>query len=324
MISRRHLLGASALSTLPLATPAWAQGSFPNKPVHLVVPFAAGGTGDVLCRNLQEPLQRILGQSIIVENRLGAGGTVGTQYVKNASPDGHTLLQVGNSTVTTELMRKNAGYSTLKDLAPVALVATTPMVLLTNPVIPANNVAELIAYAKARPRGLEYASAGRGSLGHLTNELFNQMAGLEMVYVPYQGSSQATNAALTGEVKMIITTPSDAINGLVATGRLKMLGVTSPQRSPLLPNVPAVAETLPGFNILAWFGLAAPANTPADVLARLNSAVNQAVNEQAMQTKLAGLGMSPKPGTGQAFADMWAADQKIWTRVMEQANLQPE
>ena len=322
MISRRHLLGASALSTLPLGA-AWGQG-FPSKQVHLVVPFAAGGTGDVLCRNLQEPLQRLLGQPIVVENRLGAGGTVGTQYVKTAAPDGHPLLQVGNSTVTTALMRKNAGYDPIKDFASVALVATTPMVLLTNPVIPANNVAELIAYAKARPRGLEYASAGRGSLGHLTNELFNQMAGLEMVYVPYQGSSQATNAALTGEVKMVITTPSDAINGLVATGRLKMLGVTSPQRSPLLPNIPAIAETLPGFNVLAWFGLAAPAGTPADVLARLNGAVNQAVSEQALQTKLAGLGMSPRPGTAQSFADMWANDQKIWTKVMEQANLQPE
>ena len=326
MISRRHLLGASALSALPALHPghAWAQAGFPNKAVHLIVPFAAGGTGDVLCRNLQEPLQRILGQSIVVENRLGAGGTVGTQNVKNAPPDGYTLLQVGNSTVTTALMRKNAGYDPIKDFASVGLVATTPMVLLTNPVIPANNVAELIAYAKARPRGLEYASAGRGSLGHLTNELFNQMAGLEMVYVPYQGSSQATNAALTGEVKMVITTPSDAINGLVAAGRLKMLGVSSPQRSPLLPNVPAIAETLPGFDVLAWFGLAAPAGTPPEVIARLNDAVNKAVSEPAMQAKLAGLGMTPKPAPAKTFADTWDADIKIWTRVMQQANLQPE
>lgn len=322
MISRRHLLGASALSTLPLGT-AWAQG-FPNKPIRLVVPFAAGGTGDVLCRNLQEPLQRILGQSVIVENRLGASGSIGTQHVKNAAPDGYTLLQVGNTTVTTALMQKTAGYDPLKDFAPVALVANTPMVLLLNPVIPATSVAELVAYAKARPGGLEYSSAGRGSLGHLTNELFNQMTGLKMVYVPYQGSSQATNAALTGEVKVVITTPSDAINGLVAAGRLRMLGVSSPQRSPLLPNVPAIAEAVPGFDVAAWFGLAAPAGTPPEIVARLNQAVNQALAEPAMQAKLAGLGMTPKPDTAKSFGDTWANDQKIWTRVMQQANLQAE
>lgn len=252
MISRRHLVGAAALSTLPYGL-AQAQ-DFPSKPIRLVVPFAAGGTGDVLCRTLQEPLQRLLGQPIILENRIGASGSVGTQHVKNSAPDGYTLLQVGNSTVTTALMQKSAGYDAIKDLAPVANVATTPMVFLLNPSVPAKSLAELIAYAKPKPGALEYASAGRGSLGHLTTELFNQMAGLQMVYVPYQGSSQATNAVLAGEVKVVITTPSDAINAFVANGRLRMLGVSSPQPSPLVPDVPAIAETLPGFT--CWHGSA--------------------------------------------------------------------
>ncbi|KWT65704.1 MULTISPECIES: tripartite tricarboxylate transporter substrate binding protein [unclassified Variovorax] len=322
MISRRHLMGAAALASLPYGM-ARAQG-FPNKPIRIVVPFAAGGTGDVLCRNLQEPLQRLLGQPIVIDNRLGASGTMGTQYVKNAAPDGYTLLQVGNSTVTTSLMQKTAGYDAIKDLAPVANIATTPMVFLLNPVIPAKSIAELIAYAKTRPGELEYASAGRGSLGHLANELFNQMAGLKMVYVPYQGSSQATNAVLAGDVKVVITTPSDAINAFVGSGRLRMLGVSSPKRSPLLPKVPAIAESLPGFSVMAWFGLAAPAGTPAEIVARINEAVNMAVAEAAMQEKLKGLGMTPQPGNAAAFGELIRNDQQIWTRVMREANLSPE
>jgi tripartite-type tricarboxylate transporter receptor subunit TctC len=322
MISRRHLIGAAAASTLPFGT-ARAQ-ALPTRPIRIVVPFAAGGTGDVLCRNLQEPLQRHLGQSIIIENRLGASGTMGTQFVKNAAPDGYTLLQVGNSTVTSALMQKTAGYDPIKDLVPVGLIATTPMVMLLNPVIPATNIAQLIDYAKPRPGALEYASAGRGSLGHLTNELFNQMTGLKMVYVPYQGSSQATNAVLAGDVKVIITTPSDAINAFVSSGRLRMLGVSSPQRSSLLPNVPAIAETVPTFNVLAWFGLSAPAGTPPDVIARLNDALNKAVSEPAMQDKLKGLGMTPNPASAASFGELIRNDQQIWVRVMQQANLAAE
>ncbi len=322
MISRRHLVGAAALSSLPFGM-ARADG-FPDKPIRLVVPFAAGGTGDVLCRTLQEPLQRFLGQPVIVENRLGASGAVGTQHVKNAAPDGYTLLQVGNSTVTTALMQKNAGYDAIKDLAPVGNVATTPMVFLLNPSVPATTIAELIAYDRPRPDQLEYASAGRGSLGHLTNELFNQMAGLKMVYVPYQGSSQATNAVLSGQVKVVITTPSDAINSFVGSGQLRMLGVSSPERSPLVPGVPAIAETLPGFSVLAWFGIAAPAGTPAPVVAKINDAINRSVAEPAMQKKLVFLGMTPAPGSAAAFGNLMRDDQKIWMRVMEQAHLSPE
>jgi tripartite-type tricarboxylate transporter receptor subunit TctC len=322
MISRRHLVGAAALAGLPYGI-AHAQG-FPDRPIKLVVPFAAGGTGDVLCRSLQEPLQRILGQPIIVENRLGASGAVGSQHVKNSSADGYTLLQVGNSTVTTALMQKAAGYDAIKDFVPVALVATTPLVFLLNPVVPATNIAELIAYAKPRPGKLEYASAGRGSLGQLTNELFNQMAGLKMVYVPYQGASQATTAVLTGEVKVVITTPSDSINAFVSSGKLRMLGVSSPQRSPLLPSIPAIAETVPGFDVLAWFGFAAPAGTPPEVVAKLNDAVNKAVSEPAMREKLKFLGMTPAPGSAASFAERIRNEQKIWIDVMRKANLSPE
>jgi tripartite-type tricarboxylate transporter receptor subunit TctC len=322
MISRRHFVAAAALPALSLDA-ARAQG-FPSKPIRIVVPFSPGGTGDVLCRSLQEPLQRHLGQPVIIDNRIGASGSMGTQYVKNAAPDGYTLLQVGNSTVTTMLTQKTAGYDAVKDFAPVALIATTPMVFLLNPVIPANNIAQLIEYAKAHPGALEFSSAGRGSLAHLATESFNQAAGIKMVFVPYQGSAQATNAVLAGEVKVALTTPSDAINAFVSAGRLKMLAVSSMQRSPLLPAVPAIAETLPNFGVAAWFGLAAPAGTPPDVMARLNEAINKSIAEPAMQAKLKALAMTPNPGTPAAFAEMVRADEKLWVRVAQQANIQPE
>ncbi|MEO8296861.1 MAG: tripartite tricarboxylate transporter substrate binding protein [Burkholderiales bacterium] len=288
------------------------------------MPFAAGGTGDVLCRQLQEPLQRHLGQPVVIENRLGASGSVGTQHVKSSPPDGYTLLQVGNSTVTTALLQKTAGYDALKDFLPVGLIATTPMVFLLNPVIPATTLAQLIEYARTRPGVLEYASAGRGSLGHLATESFNQMAGLKMTYIPYQGSALATNAVLSGEVKVVLTTPSDAINAFVASGRLRMLAVSSPQRSPLLPNIPAIAETVPGYGVQAWFGLAAPAGTPTDVVNRLNDALNKAVAEPAVQAKLKALGMTPNPSPPATFAEMIRADQHLWAQVIQQANIQPE
>jgi tripartite-type tricarboxylate transporter receptor subunit TctC len=316
--------GLAMLAALCGAPAAHAQPDYPAKAVRIIIGTPPGDSADASARSLATQLARQTGQPFFVNNKPGAHGIIAAESAKNATPDGYTLLQVGNSTVTTALMQKAAGYDAIKDLAPVANVATTPMVFLLNPVIKANSIAELIAYAKPRPGELEYASAGRGSLGHLTNELFNQMAGLKMVYVPYQGSSQATNAVLAGEVKVVITTPSDAINAFVATGKLRMLGVSSPQRSPLLPAVPAIAETLPQFGVNAWFGLAAPAGTPPAVIARLNEAVNKAVSEPAMQEKLKRLGMTPAPGTPAAFADTIRNDQQIWIKVMQQAGLSPE
>lgn len=323
MICRRNLLAALVLSTLAASGQVLAQ-AVPSKPIRIVVPFSPGGTGDVLMRSLQEPLQRHLGQAIIVENRIGASGSMGTQNIKNAPADGYSLLQVGNSTVTTALMQKNPGYDPIKDFAPIALVATTPMVFLLHPSVPATNIAQLIEYARAHPGGLEFSSAGRGSLAHLATESFNQAAGAKMVFVPYQGSAQATNAALAGDVKVALTTPSDAINAFVSAGRLRMLAVSSLQRSPLLPNVPAISETVPNFGVSAWFGLAAPSGTPPDVIARLNEAINKSIAEPAIQAKLKALGMTPNPGTPAAFAEMFRADRQLWSGVIQKAQIEPE
>lgn len=322
MSLRRQFAVAFALSALALEF-ALAQG-FPTKSIRIVVPFAAGGTGDVLMRNLQEPLQRHLGKPIIIENRLGASGSMGTQLIKGAQPDGYSLLQVGNSTLTTPLMQKAAGYDLTKDFVPVALVATTPMVFLLNPIVPANTIAQLISYAKANPGKLEFSSAGRGSLAHLATESFNQAAGVSLVFVPYQGSALAVNAALAGEVKVSLTTPSDAINAFVSSGKLKMLAVSSAQRSPMLPNVPAISETLPGFSVNAWFGLAAPAGTPPEVVAKLNDAINKSIAEPVVQAKLKALGMSPNPGSAAEFGEIIRADQQLWIKVVQQGKIDAE
>ena len=322
MSLRRQFAVAFALSALALEF-ALAQG-FPTKSIRIVVPFAAGGTGDVLMRNLQEPLQRHLGKPIIIENRLGASGSMGTQLIKGAQPDGYSLLQVGNSTLTTPLMQKAAGYDLTKDFVPVALVATTPMVFLLNPIVPANTIAQLISYAKANPGKLEFSSAGRGSLAHLATESFNQAAGVSLVFVPYQGSALAVNAALAGEVKVSLTTPSDAINAFVSSGKLKMLAVSSAQRSPMLPNVPAISETLPGFSVNAWFGLAAPACTPPEVVAKLNDAINKSIAEPVVQAKLKALGMSPNPGSAAEFGEIIRADQQLWIKVVQQGKIDAE
>lgn len=321
MISRR-LFATIAIAACTIAT-AQAEG-YPNRPIRIVVPFAAGGTGDVLMRSLQEPLQRHLGQPIIVENRLGASGSVGTQNVKQAAPDGYSLLQIGNSTVTTPLLQKGAGYDVTKDFTPVALVANTPMVFLLNPSVPAKSVGELIAYAKANPGKLEFSSAGRGSLAHLATESFNQAAGISMVFVPYQGSAQAVTAALAGDVKVALTTPSNAINAFVSSGRLRMIGVSSAKRSPLLPEVPAIAETMPGFDVAAWFGVAAPAGTPPEIVTKLNDAFNKSLAEPAIQAKLKALAMSPAPSSPEAFGATLRSDQVLWTRVAQQAKLEAQ
>jgi tripartite-type tricarboxylate transporter receptor subunit TctC len=323
MFDRRRLLAASALalSALAVGTAAQAQG-FPNRPIKIVVPFAAGGTGDVLVRSLQEPLQRHLGQPIIVENRLGASGTMGSSHVKNSPADGYTLLQVGNSTLSTPLMQKTPAYDPVKDFAPVGLIATTPMVFLVHPSVPANDLRGLIDYSRANPGKLEFSSAGRGSLAHLATESFNQAAGLQMVFVPYQGAAQAVNAALAGDVKIALTTPSDAINSFVSAGRLKMMAVSSEKRSPLLPNVPAISESLPGFAVNAFFGLAAPAGTPPDVVAKLNDALNKSVAEPAMQAKLKALGMFPNPSSAASFTEMYRKDHALWTSVVAKGRIE--
>lgn len=314
---------ASLIAGIAFSAGALAE-TFPSKPVRIVVPFAAGGTADVLARLLQEPLQRRLGQPVIVENKVGAGGSVGNQFVKNAPADGYTLLLAGNSTITTPLVQKGATYDGVKDFAPVSVVATTPMVLLVNAGTPVNSVPQLLAYAKERPGALEYASSGRGSLGHLVTEAFIQSAGLKMLFVPYQSSAQAVNAVLAGDVKVLITTPSTALSSFVHAGKIRMLGVSTPRPSPLLPNVPAIGETVRNFAFSAWFGIAAPKGTPPALVAKLNEAINASVAEPAFEERLNALGMSTSRKSPEEFAQMFREDRQLFEAVIRKADIQPE
>ncbi|MDP1961722.1 MAG: tripartite tricarboxylate transporter substrate binding protein, partial [Reyranella sp.] len=226
MIKRRMSLFSLAL--VLAALPAGAQAQYPDKPIRLVVPYAPGGTTDIMARTLQEPLSKVLGQPVIVDNKAGAAGAIGTKQVANAAPDGYTLVFGNNGpSAIVPLIQKDVGYDPIKDFAPVSLVSIAPLTLVVHPSVPASNVKELIAWAKTQPNGVEYATAGAGSFGHLATELFGKEAGIKLVHVPYKGQAPSTMAVLNGEVKMLLTTSSDTQDAAVKAGKLKLLAVST-------------------------------------------------------------------------------------------------
>lgn len=262
------LLVAGLLSVLPTFQAAAA--AYPDRPVRLIVPSAAGGAADFFSRILMVPLGQALGQPIVIENKSGASGTIGASMVSKSAPDGLTLLMAQSTSVAiAPHLYKKVGYETLTDFAPVSLVALVPNLLVVHPQVPVNNVQELIALAKSKPRSLNFASAGSGAPSHLAGEMFNGMAGVEMVHVAYKGAGPAVNALLANEVQMMFA-PIVAVLPHVKAGRLRAIALTSAQPSASLPGIPTVAQGgLPGYEISSWFGLFAPANTPKDIVDRL-------------------------------------------------------
>ena len=270
---RRVFLACAAALLVGGPVLAQATGGFPVKPIRIVVPYPAGGLSDFQIRAMAEPLGRLLGQAVIVDNKPGASGAIGTQAVATSAPDGHTLVFVNNGFVITPLLNPKAGYDALRDFTAVSLVTTSPMVLVVNNEVPADNVAEFIDYIRSRPAGIEYGSAGTASFGHMATALFSQATGLNMVHVPYKGEAPMTMALRTGEVKALITTPSPTMMSAVRAGQLRLLGVASQRPAPLLPGVRPIAETVPGYAAEVWFGLFAPTGTPPEHVARLNEAL---------------------------------------------------
>ncbi|MDB5819558.1 MAG: tripartite tricarboxylate transporter substrate binding protein [Rhizobacter sp.] len=314
---RRSLLAAAC--ALPLM--AAAADPFPSKPITIVVPYPAGGTTDVLARALQEPLQRYLKTTVIIDNRPGASAVLGAKLVAKAAPDGYTLLFPNNGLLISPYVSKDANYDPIKDFAPVSLVSLQPMVLVTNPVLAANNVRELIDYAKAHPGEMEFANAGPASFGQLATELFAKAAGIKVLNVPYKGQAPTTTALLTGEAKAVLSTTSSQMNAFIKDGKLKMLGTSSLTTSPLAPGAPPIADTLPGFNPMVWFALFAPAGTPPDVVARLNTAIVQTLAEARVrdQFELAGAG-----ATGSTPAELGARigeENGQWAKVIKEAGI---
>ncbi|NDZ18547.1 ABC transporter substrate-binding protein [Variovorax sp. WS11] len=317
------LLGLCALCACALPEFAHAQAAgFPSRPITIVVPYPPGGTTDVLARTLQEPMQRFLGQPVIVENKPGAAAVLGAKFVANAPGDGYTLLFPNNGLVISPQISKEANYDALKDFAPVSLVSLQPMILTTNPVVPATNVRELIAHAKANPGKLEYATAGPASFGHLATELFSQQAGIQMVHVPYKGQAPTTQAILTGESKVLLSTTSSQMNAFIKEGKVRMLGVASKKASPLAPGAAPIAETLPGFEAEVWFGLVAPKGTPAPVIAKLNDAVVKALALPEVQQKFEIAGAAATGSTPAEFARRIADEYGIWTAVIRDAKIE--
>ena len=320
MMKRR--MGLLALALALAALPAAAQGQYPDKPIRLLVPYPPGGTTDIMARTLQEPLSKALGQPVIVDNKGGAAGAIGTKQVATAAPDGYTLVFGNNGpSAIVPLLQKDVGYDPVKDFAPVSLVSIAPLVLVLNPSVPAGNVKELIAWAKTQPDGVEYATAGAGSLGHLATELFARDAGLKLVHVPYKGQAPSTMAVLNGEVKMLLTTSSDTMGSAVKNGKLKLLGVSTAKPSSLMPGAPTIAQSLPGFEVNVWFGILAPAGTPAPVIAKLNAAIRTVLADPEIQRKLVNYGSIATASTPQEFATLIGAEVPKWKGLVESAKI---
>jgi len=302
-----------------VAFAAHAQAPYPNHPVRIVVPFPAGGTTDILAREVAQRLTQTLGQSFVVDNRPGAGGNIGADIVAKAAPDGYTLLMgtVGTHAINASLYSKMP-YDHVKDFVPVILVAGVPNVLEINPSLPVNSVQELIAYAKANPGKLNFASSGSGTSIHMSGELFKALAGVQMTHVPYKGSAPALADLAGGQVQLMFDNLPSSL-ALIKAGKLKPLAVTSLVRSSALPDVPTVAEAgVPGFEASSWFGLLAPAGTPKEIVAKINAEVAKWLATPEAKEKLAGQGAIASSGlTPEDFARHIAAETTKWAKVVK-------
>jgi tripartite-type tricarboxylate transporter receptor subunit TctC len=299
------------------AAAAHAQSAWPTKPIRMLVGFAAGGSTDVSARLIAQALSERLGQSVIVENRAGAGGNIAAEAVAKADPDGYTLLMSTSTTFATNPnLYKSLPFNVQTDFAPVTLTAFIPNLLVVNPSVPASNVAEFIAYLKTNPGKLNFGSAGNGSSQHIAGELFNSLAGVRMTHVPYRGGAPAVNDLLGGQLQVIFA-PLVEVLQLVRADKVRALGVTTTKRSPLLPDVAPIAETLPGYEIALWNGLVAPAKTPPDIIDRINKATIDALRSPELKAKLAEQGSEPVGDTPAEFKAFIDSELVKWRKLVE-------
>jgi tripartite-type tricarboxylate transporter receptor subunit TctC len=313
------IAGCIALSLAALCAPA--HSAYPERPVTLVVPFPAGGTNDIVARAIAEGMARELKQSVVVENRAGAGGNVGAEAVARSKPDGYTLLvsTAGPLAINHHLYAKQ-GYEPSRDFAPVTLLGMVPIMLVTGPQQPFKTVAELIAYAKANPGKLSYGSQGNGTTSHLTMELLKHQAGIFMTHIPYRGSAPAATDLMAGQVQVMFDNSPSTLP-FVQAQRMRALAIASPARVPALKDIPTVAETLKGFDSIAWFALVAPAGTPPDVVRALSAAVNATLQRPEVRQKFDASGAQLAGGTPEALAKFMAEENAKWQRVVRAANV---
>ena len=301
-----------------------ALGQYPVKPIRMIVPYAAGGTTDVLARIMADKLGHALGQSVIVEYKPGAGGTIGAEAAAKSAADGYTIVMgAPGSHSTAPSLYAKLPYDPVKDFAPIVHVANVPNSIIVHPSLPVKSVTELIAYAKAHPGELTYGSAGTGATTHLTGELFALLANVKLTHIPYKGSGQAMVDLLGGQIQMMFENLPGAANQ-IRSGKVRGLAVTSLRRSAAFADLPAVSETLPGFEVVAWFALFAPAGTPAPIIARLNAESDRALRMMEVRDKIAQAGSDPIGGTPEELAKFLAGDIAKWTRVTREAGIKPQ
>ena len=302
---------------------AFAQG-YPSKPVKMIVPYAAGGTTDVLARIMADKLTQGLGQTVVIEYKPGAGGTIGAEAAAKSPADGYTMVMgaPGSHSTATSLYAK-LPYDPVKDFVPIVHVANVPNSIVVHPSLAVKSVPELIAYARTRPGELTYGSAGTGATTHLTGELFALLANVKLTHIPYKGSGQAMVDLLGGQIQMMFENLPGAATQ-IRSGKIRGLAVTSLRRSAAFPDLPAVSETLPGFEVVAWFALFAPAGTPAAIVARLNAESNRALSLAEVREKIAAAGSDPIGGTSDELARFLASDIAKWTRVTREAGIKPQ
>jgi tripartite-type tricarboxylate transporter receptor subunit TctC len=318
------MLCVSLVLLFAVAATASSAAGYPDHPVRLVVPFAPGGGADTLARIVGQSLSERLSQPVVIDNRGGAGGVVGTELVARASPDGYTLLLGTQSTHgTNPNLYKKLPYDPVEGFAPVTLLASVPNVLVVNPSVAASSVKELISLAKRTRGGLNYASVGVGSSQQLVAELFKSRAGIDMVHVPYRGTGPALNDLMSGQVQLMFTNLITSVPHIVS-GRLKGLAVTSSKRSSVAPNLPALAETFPKFEASSWYALLAPANTPAPVVVALNRHVTSILSTERIRARLASVGAEPVGGSPEDLAAHIREEIRKYAEAVRLANIQPE
>jgi len=316
-MKRSSFLRAGALAICAAALPAaWAQQAWPGKPIRLVVPFPAGGATDLLARTLSQKMGEKLGTTLVIDNKPGAGGAIGSELAAKAPADGYTLLLATTSTHSIgPAINAKLPYDTVRDFAPIAHVGDAPSIMLVPNGSPAKTVREWIDYAKKNPGKLNYASSGNGTIVQLTAELFKSQAGVFVTHIPYKGTALAIPDLISGKIDVLFDSLPTGMPH-VRDGRLRALGVTSLKRSPLAPELPAIADVLPGFESNTWFGLYGPKGLPPDLVARVNAAANEAVNDPEVRDKLSKLGITPATGTPAQFAAVVAQDAAKWKKII--------
>jgi tripartite-type tricarboxylate transporter receptor subunit TctC len=318
---RRFLHLAAGAAALPAVSGgAWSQ-TYPSRPVRLIVGFPAGNAPDIIARLMGQGLSERLGQQFIIENRPGAASNIATEAALSAPADGYTLLLVVLTNVFNATLYTNLKFNFIRDLAPIGGIANAPYLIVVNPSFPAKTVPELIAYAKANPGKINYASGGNGSSSHIFGELFKKMAGVDLVHVPYRSSFMPD--LLAGEVQMTINPIPQAME-YVRTGKLRALAVTTAKRLETLPDVPTMGEFVAGYEAIGWYGLCVPSDTPAGIVNKLNEAANVALADPAMKARLVGLGIEPMPMTPAEFGKFIAGEFEKWAKVIKSAGIRPD